>query len=92
MSADSPRRKVDPRDPYYHANVEMHSGVVDWALKNRQVRLAVAAVKKASETGELAYSLIGGKRCYAASDIDDWLLGRRKPARTEQDRGRAVSA
>lgn len=85
MSADRARRDIDPRDPYYHPTHVGHAAAAEHCGR-RGVKTTPSRIKRATEAGELAYSIVSGKRAYSEFDLDTWLLSLRKPARTEQGR------
>lgn len=82
MSADRTRRQVDPRDPYYHPTHVGHAAAAEQCGR-RGVKTTPSRIKRATEAGDLAYSIVSGKRAYSEADLDDWLLSLRKPARVE---------
>jgi len=54
-------------------------------LSQDGVPVAMSAIKRASESGDLPYSIVGRKRAYSSHDLETWLLSLRRG-------GKAVSA
>lgn len=72
------QRGIDANDP---RNYPVHIGidaVIRYAAEQRKVPLTRSRVKTATETGQLAYPLVSGRRAYSENDIDAFLLGLRK--------------
>lgn len=71
-------RGLDPTDPRFYPSLVGHNAVVDYAAASRGVKTTASRIKRATESGELAYSIVSGKRAYAPADVDSFLLGLRK--------------
>lgn len=71
-------RDLAPTDPRLYPSLVGHQAVVDYAAASRGVRTTASRIKRATESGELAYSIVSGKRAYAPSDVDEFLLSLRK--------------
>lgn len=74
-TAEKPR----PTDDDFPSIVQ-HKGVVEYCRERRNVIVTEFLAKRAAESKppKLPYSIVSGRRCFAPSDVDAWLLSLKK--------------
>lgn len=72
------RKHVDLRDAYYRPTHVGLDNAAKWVVEKRNVPMNAHYLKRACESGRLAYSIISGKRCFSESDLDDLLVSLRR--------------
>ncbi|CAN5578127.1 hypothetical protein BH09ACT7_BH09ACT7_16120 [soil metagenome] len=73
------RQGLDPRDPYFKPTYVGMQAAVDKFAEDG-VPMTISRIKRATESSELSYSILSGKRAYSGHDLDQWLLTLRRSA------------